>query len=1016
MAILFFDGFDRCTITKDLDQNFWSFEPQQPVEYEKYAFGGYSYDHSVSSYGSDYYSYHTPNNAIQPSGKFQAHYVASTYGGAEALYASGNYHPGFGQPLGFLALNNLDISDSNLLAPITYLQLSGFSLPRSGQSFLSARILGIETKDTNYAGSDKDGRFGSKHPLLAFCSGNTTGLILNIVKSTGNHISLVENQRMTIGLEVEQLDAISGTFDLNISNDNTNYQIRSVYTDETGYQSGDMIGRILTLDSDGDNNNVNSYKHSPISRWCHFQFGIIETGSIPYIQVKVDDVDLLSIPANDTITDQDFWEDKIYISGFDYDNIRFFNRTYNGSIDFKETRATNTYGGEEYVGYLWKNRYYMLGANTLIDDLILSDGSGTPSTFLGSNAKVVPFTPGINGNINNDGGVADGFRQWDTNTSSHRLALKNVDGDDGKINSSTPNSLTAVRYKNDNINISSDAGSQWRTTLEDAIGGIKLYTQAKKEFLDSAYQVIMSTGVNDLDYIDNVKFILNGDVERDTVKDRIRNYTFTEIDEVRANNITKKFTDNPSIEFQNSYIQINEELMIKPTVSYSPDSLKINDLFSFEAFVYFTGSEPTTLFATHPPTGYSQPNYVDSANYEVTCSTGYIDYTFYINNVITDSVRLYFPENLSTGEWHHIALSSFANQEDNGYSYPLVCFANGISGTSFKKYTYTDYNNNLPAAQAAAAGLNGYYYYDSISLSGQYINNIDVSSNSGLVDPSSSIGSATGSGLFSSPLTGTFSYTISTSNNFIELLNFNVNHSGYLVLGFQDVNTGGDAYHYHNLSIFKNDNIQLIRGYVNTTNTGLPNTVFNTNAYLLALPVSSGDSIRLTTISTTAGNPGDYDFYLFSGYIADDLVSNSLYYLPSGYIYNSFKSHVAGLFGNFGNFYDLNYSAYDYANDSRWPLFIGGNNLMSDIRYTEGTILVSNENLVRYQENFNPPASLLPARDDDYITLGEIQTLDKTRYGRLKEFYQYNNPVTNEVWTTGLINSPSGILLGVRKV
>ena len=52
MAILFFDGFDRCTITKRLDSNYWSFQPLQPVEYEKYAFGGYSYDHTQTNYNS----------------------------------------------------------------------------------------------------------------------------------------------------------------------------------------------------------------------------------------------------------------------------------------------------------------------------------------------------------------------------------------------------------------------------------------------------------------------------------------------------------------------------------------------------------------------------------------------------------------------------------------------------------------------------------------------------------------------------------------------------------------------------------------------------------------------------------------------------------------------------------------------------------------------------------------------------------------------------------------------------
>ena len=111
---------------------------------------------------------------------------------------------------------------------LTYLQVSGFSLPQSGESFLNFRIHGIETKDSNYHSSDIDGRFGAKHPLVAFCSGNTTGLIFNIVKVTGNQLETVENTKMTIGLEVEQLAGASGSFDLNIGNDLQNYRIEII--------------------------------------------------------------------------------------------------------------------------------------------------------------------------------------------------------------------------------------------------------------------------------------------------------------------------------------------------------------------------------------------------------------------------------------------------------------------------------------------------------------------------------------------------------------------------------------------------------------------------------------------------------------------------------------------------------------------------------------------------------------------------------------------------------------------
>ena len=334
MAILFFDGFDRCTITKQLDRNYWSFQPLQPVEYEKYAFGGYSYDHTQTNYNSfnNYYTY-SPNNG---------HLPASDYEGSTSLGTAAATYPAFGTPLGFLALNNLDISDSSLLAPITYLQVSGFNLPQSGESFLNFRIHGIETKDTNYHSSDKAGRFGAKHPLVAFCSGNTTGLIFNIIKTTGNQLETVENTKMTIGLEVEQLAGVSGSFDLNIANDLADYNIRSLYSIGSSlYHSGtaqaaglsDLGGRILMPVADRNT----SSPYIPQSRWCHLSFGIIQTGVTPEIKVKLDDVDLLTIPTDDTITDKDLWDSKIGISGFNYDNIRFFNRTYNASIPIAYT-------------------------------------------------------------------------------------------------------------------------------------------------------------------------------------------------------------------------------------------------------------------------------------------------------------------------------------------------------------------------------------------------------------------------------------------------------------------------------------------------------------------------------------------------------------------------------------------------------------------------------------------------------------------------------------------------------
>jgi hypothetical protein len=55
------------------------------------------------------------------------------------------------------------------------------------------------------------------------------------------------------------------------------------------------------------------------------------------------------------------------------------------------------------------------------------------------------------------------------------------------------------------------------------------------------------------------------------------------------------------------------------------------------------------------------------------------------------------------------------------------------------------------------------------------------------------------------------------------------------------------------------------------------------------------------------------------------------------------------------------------------------------------------------------------AERDNYVELGDVQTLSKTRYGKIHQFYAYNDP-NNIPWDTGLINDAYGFLLGVKKL
>lgn len=728
MSVLFFDGFDRYTILKDLDPNYWSFEPQQPVEYEKYAFGGYSYNHGEDYYpgfsyyddglGAGYYNYYSPNNGVLPTGTYQS----SLYIGAYTA-DSGNHYPGFGSPPGFLALTNLDISDTNMLAPITYLQLSGFTLPTGDSSFLTTRILGLETKDTNYASSDKPGRFDHKHPLVAFCSGNVTGLILNVVKTTGNHLELIENQLMTMGLEVEQTDGVSGTFDLNISNDLNEYNIRSVFGGRfDGFDNADglseetngsgLTGRILTIDADHQKyqfSTPSTDKAGPTSRWCHFQFGIVGTGSVPYMQIKLEDIDLLSIPDDDTITDKDLWSDKIYISGFNYDNIRFFNRTYNGSLGFKTTRCVSSYSTTTCYDFNMDSVYYMKGAVTLIDDVILSDNTENTSTFLGKNAKVVPFVPGVAGYITDAGGIPDGYnsgiQEWSTNSSSTRVALKNLDGDTGKISTSTSGAISSVPYRpySNNLGTPDDGSLERLGSVEDSIGGIKFYSQAKKEFLDTTYIPVAYTGNAD-PLQTGVYLMLNFENNTDTILDSTRNkWPFAKSGEI----VTDEFKiDNASLQLRsgefiksnispkavgiyNNRIYHYPELGIMNSNGYSSPTPQD---FTLECWVKFTGLHETlTLFSkNYENLPFEQRSSTNSdgagsaISYDLTINTGSLSYTrrlewlgysdqAYYN---TGELILHFPELINDNDWHHISL----NNSTTG----LIVFLDGISGVNYE--------------------------------------------------------------------------------------------------------------------------------------------------------------------------------------------------------------------------------------------------------------------------------------------------------------------------------------------
>ena len=784
MSILFFDGFDRCTITKDLDPNYWSYQPGQPLEYEKYAFGGYSYSHNTNSYpngnfdgydeggvgrGNGYYHTYSPNNGTLPTGE----YLSNT-----TTAGSGNGYPGFGAPPGFLTLANLDISDSNMLTPITYVQLSGFNTPSGDSTFLTTRILGLETKDTNYAISDKPGRFDSRHPIVAFCSGNVTGLILYAVKVTGNHLETLEEQKMTMAIEVEQTEGVSGHFDMNITNDLNNFRVRSVFggnfdsvnspnLNEENNGSG-LAGRILTTVADHEgykfSNPSSDSKLCPTSRWCHLQFGVVGTGTVPYLQIKLEDVDLLQIPTDDTISNKDNWEDKIYISGFDYNNIRFFNRTYNGDLQFRERRTVYGYGSSQAVYNLKIDHlYYMRGSVTLLDDIILSDNAGTTSTFLGKNAKVVPFTPGASGGYLSDNYKKSGLLEWSTNTSSTILALKNLDGDTGKISTSVSGAISAVPYipYSKNIGTPDMQAARHLSTIQDAIGGIKIYAQAKKEFLDTRYIPVINTGTADvlstgvacfLSFEDNTnpffgrsrnKFEFQKSGEFVTEQARIGSRSFKINSGEFVRNFDTSKTRNLDFNRRNTGFYGSSDF---------PESPNPVD-FTLEAWVQFSGLNDTITMASKSyrhgsdSITYFSPNAIIAEySWDLIVSTGALTYKTsksmpndgpgheHYSGVLDLSLPTTGIGDLG---WHHIALSRTSTglivflDEQSGTDYGLTIRdkdGNHLSDT----YSYGHWGNTTTLAGGRTGNNELFYWEDALTEISRFAAFATVSAGFGL--------------------------------------------------------------------------------------------------------------------------------------------------------------------------------------------------------------------------------------------------------------------------------------------
>jgi hypothetical protein len=685
MATLFFDGFDRGTTLKRLDPNYWSSEYSK---YPKYSFGAYPRIRNGVSYTRTY-EYYSPNNGVLPTFNLNIIHDYPAFGDPNGTFAPG-----------FLALSNIPIDDEYNEQPITYLQLSGFPIPSGTKSYLGMRCLGIETKHKDYWGESIPlGRFGYKHPLVAFCSGNTTGLILNIVAVTGDNLQPLvtnnppnnEGRKITIGLEVEQNGGISGVFDLNVSDVISQYRI-------TPYYCGAYNAANIPTNSEYKSLTIahtltSSFYASVISRWTHFEIEIDNSNSSGLLSLKIEGADSLAID-NTPESSRENWNIKIPINKFAYNNIRFFNRTY-------KSNTISSCGYDALYRLYASGSYYGGGSVTLYDDITLIDNTGNdPKYFLGPDSKVLTLYPGsppegVNQNPLRDdhGNATDGLKQWSVvGTSFHRVALVDNDNDTTHITSYTKNSIDAIRYSN----FDKDGGN-WRLKYNDGIGGIKIYNSARKGFLDTNFTTVGYTGPSDT-YSTNVVLLIHAN--EDPILDYSSSPKNIELNNSSLVSQSKFGSSGLSFFGNDSYMIVKNPI--------DPNTVP----FTIESWVQFTGNNSITLFDRRYKNNLSQYTIDGAINgqtkpgYEILCTTGYIDIikhyfcsTIYYDTCVADipnqpaTFRLPFPSGISTGVWHHIALTRSTNSSSGWYT----AYLNGNSGTGYLRI-------NMPSIKTECLG------------------------------------------------------------------------------------------------------------------------------------------------------------------------------------------------------------------------------------------------------------------------------------------------------------------------
>lgn len=347
--------------------------------------------------------------------------------------------------------------DTNPIQQPTFIQLSGISGLNSDQIYISFRVAGLTHNDI----------FNNSFPftckLFTLCNGDSESLVFDTVRTSGVSIqggTQWKHANSGIGISVKQSGSELGLFDLRIG-DLANYAITDARIDELG--SNGPLGIV---------NNLSNVQ----TRFIHLEFLIDRTNN--RVNCKLEGFDILN-----RLTNFPYNPHASGLNNFDLiDNIKFYNR---GITSTNGGSLTNSFWG------------FNNGAIT-IDDLAICNNSGnSPNMWMGPKTRIYLLRNNLYAGENSNWTLK---QDWTLGAGSYTSALDTRDGDASYIFSETSGHISASPLTTPGSELFSPS-----SYFSNGIGGIRLFNDVRKTFLDSNFVNVYATGtgvMNNSSYVE----------------------------------------------------------------------------------------------------------------------------------------------------------------------------------------------------------------------------------------------------------------------------------------------------------------------------------------------------------------------------------------------------------------------------------------------------------------------------------------------------------------------------------